>query len=162
MRCTSSWTHAGTSLHCRQSIHNPTVFPPESRGNFKIKWSFYLAYHLTDRGTWFFPTQRIVSRCSVSSLWMATPTITISMCMRQDVQRGACTKLPTRWFPTIHHNEIRDITAHLVSDVCHNVGIEPPLQHTMSETMSYTTANVKEGAHLDIKAQGIWGNDTGF
>ena len=31
-------------------------------------------------------------------------------------------------FPTIRHNEIRNITAHLMSDVCHNVGIEPPLQ----------------------------------
>ena len=88
-----------------------------------------------------------------------TPTITISMCMRQDVQRGAYTKLPTRWFPTIRHNEIRDITAHLMSDVCHNVGIEPSLQHTTSETVSYRTANVEEGAHLDIKAQGFWGND---
>ena len=62
-------------------------------------------------------------------------------------------------FPTICHNEIRDITAHLMSDVCHNVGIEPPLQQITSETMSYRTANVEEGARLDIKAQGFWGND---
>ena len=117
------------------------------------------AYRLTDRGTRFFPTQRSVSRCSVSSLWMATPTITISMCMRQDVQRGAYTKLPTWWFSTIHYNEIRDIAAQLMSDVCHNIGIEPPLQHITSETMSYRTANVEEGARLDIKAQGFWGND---
>ena len=62
-------------------------------------------------------------------------------------------------FPTIRHNEIRNITAHLMSDVCHNIGIEPPLQHITSETMSYRTANVEEGARLDIKAQGFWGND---
>ena len=66
---------------------------------------------------------------------------------------------PHGGFPTIRHNEIRDITAHLMSDVCHNVGIEPPLQHITSETMSYRTANVEEGARLDIKAQGFWGND---
>ena len=30
---------------------------------------------------------------------------------------------PHGGFPTIRHNEIRDITAHLMSDVCHNVGI---------------------------------------
>ena len=42
---------------------------------------------------------------------------------------------PCGGFPTIRHNEIRDITAHLMSDICHNVGIEPPLQHVMSETM---------------------------
>ena len=59
---------------------------------------------------------------------------------------------PHGGFPTICHNEIRDITAHLMS---HNVGIEPPLQHITSETMSYRTANVEEGARLDIKAQGF-------
>ena len=46
-----------------------------------------------------------------------------------------------------------------MSDVCHNVGIEPPLQHITSETMSYRRANVEEGGRLDIKAQGFWGND---
>ena len=62
---------------------------------------------------------------------------------------------PHGGFPTIRHNEIRDITAHLTSDVCHNVWIEPPLQHITSETMSYRTANIVEGARLDIKAQGF-------
>ena len=62
---------------------------------------------------------------------------------------------PCGGFPTIHHNEIRDITAHLMSDVCHNVGIELPLQHISSETMSLRTANVEEGARLDIKTQGF-------
>ena len=81
---------------------------------------------------------------------MATPTITISMCMREDVQHGACTNLVS--CPQIRHNEIRDITAYLMSDVCHNVGIEPPLQHIRGETMSYRTANVEEGARLNIKA----------
>ena len=31
-------------------------------------------------------------------------------------------------FPTIRHNEIRDLTASLLSEVCHNVVIEPHLQ----------------------------------
>ena len=66
---------------------------------------------------------------------------------------------PCGGFPTIRNNQIRDITAHLMSDVCHNVGIEPPLQHISSETTSLRTANVEEGAHLDIKAQGFGGND---
>ena len=64
---------------------------------------------------------------------------------------------PHGGFPTIRHNEIRDITAHLMSDVCHNVGVEPTLQSVTSEVMSHRTANVEEGARLDIKAQGFWG-----
>ena len=66
---------------------------------------------------------------------------------------------PHGGFPTIRHNEIRDITAHLMSDVCHNVGIEPHLQNVTSETMSNRTANIEEGVRLDIKARGFWGND---
>ena len=35
---------------------------------------------------------------------------------------------PCGGLPSIRHNELRDITAALLSEVCHNVGIEPPLQ----------------------------------
>ncbi len=35
---------------------------------------------------------------------------------------------PTGGFPSIRHNEVRDITASLLSEVCHNVSIEPHLQ----------------------------------
>ena len=43
---------------------------------------------------------------------------------------------PHGGFPSIRHNEIRNITAHLMSEVCHNVGIEPTLQPLSGETMS--------------------------
>ena len=59
----------------------------------------------------------------------------------------------------IRHNEIRDITVKFMSDVCHNVGVEPPLQSLSGEVISYKTANVEDGTHLDIKAQGFWGGD---
>ncbi len=35
---------------------------------------------------------------------------------------------PRGGFPSIRHNEIRDITADLLSEVCHSVGTEPNLQ----------------------------------
>ena len=37
-------------------------------------------------------------------------------------------------FPTIRHNEIRDITASLLTEVCHNVATEPCLQSLSGET----------------------------
>ena len=114
---------------------------------------------LTDRGTRFFPTQRSVLRCSVSSLWMATgsPPLLPSQCVcDKTFSVEHALSCPHSGFSTIRHNEIRDITVHLLSDICHNVGIEPPLQHITSETMSYRTANVEEGARLNIKAQGFW------
>ena len=66
---------------------------------------------------------------------------------------------PCGGFPFIRHNEIRDITAKFMSEVCHNVWVEPPLQSLSGEIMSHKTANVEDGARLDIKAQGFWGDD---
>ena len=43
-------------------------------------------------------------------------------------------------FPSIRHNEIRDITATLLTEVCHNVSIEPDLQPISNETMHLASA----------------------
>ena len=61
-------------------------------------------------------------------------------------------------FPTIRHNEIRDITASLLTEVCHNVATEPPLQPLSGETLSARSANSNDNARLDIHARGFWNN----
>lgn len=62
---------------------------------------------------------------------------------------------PFGGFNTIRHNEVRDITAHLMSDICHNVGFELILQPNTGESLHYSTANTEDGARVDIKAQGF-------
>ena len=62
-------------------------------------------------------------------------------------------------FPSIRHNEIRDITADLLSEVCHNVGTEPCLQPVTGEQLTYRTANREDDARLDVVAQSFWGRD---
>ena len=57
--------------------------------------------------------------------------------------------------PTIHHNEIRDLTATLVTEVCHNVSTEPLLQPLSGEHFSHWSANIESYAQLDIRAQGF-------
>ena len=59
-------------------------------------------------------------------------------------------------FPTIHHNEIRDTTASLLAEVCHNVATEPTLQSLTWKRMIASTANSDDGARLDIRARGFW------
>ena len=59
--------------------------------------------------------------------------------------------------PTIRHNEIRDLTANLVTEVCNDVRIEPELQAVTTEHLTGATANSQEGARLDISANGVWG-----
>ena len=47
-------------------------------------------------------------------------------------------------FPTICHNEVCDLTATLLTEVCHNVATEPPLQPITTETFPHATANTTE------------------
>ena len=45
-----------------------------------------------------------------------------------------------------------------MSKVCHNVSTEPYLQPMTGEVMSGLSANIQEGARLDIAADGAWGS----
>jgi hypothetical protein len=58
------------------------------------------------------------------------------------------------------HNEVRDITANLLNEVCQDVSIEPVLQPLNGERMHYRTANTREDARLDISARGFWQRGT--
>ena len=57
---------------------------------------------------------------------------------------------PREVSPIIRHNEIRDLTASVLTEVCHDVRVEPDLQPVTQETMSASTANTSDGAQLDI------------
>ena len=69
-------------------------------------------------------------------------------------------------FSTIRHNEKRDLTASLLSEVCHNVAIEPHLQPLNGEGFHHKSANTDENSRLDIhvRAKGFWnrGQDAYF
>ena len=44
------------------------------------------------------------------------------------------------------------ITNAFLSEISHNVSIEPTLQLWSGEQFQYRSANVKDGAHLDVNA----------
>ena len=64
---------------------------------------------------------------------------------------------PTGGFPSIRHNEVRDMTASLLTEVCHGVSTEPHLQPLCGEAMLHGSANVEDGARLDVAMHGFWG-----
>ena len=64
---------------------------------------------------------------------------------------------PKGGFPSIRHNEIRDLTATLLTEVCHDVCTEPGLQPISNEILTGATANTQDGARLDIAVNGFWG-----
>ena len=57
---------------------------------------------------------------------------------------------PIGGYPTLRHNDLRDFTAETLSEVCTDVCIEPSLQPLSGETLDYATANVEDGARVDV------------
>ena len=57
-------------------------------------------------------------------------------------------------FVTIRHNDLRDLTAKILSEVCYNTEIEPTSVPLIGEDLSNWTANKTNKARLD--ACGFW------
>ena len=90
------------------------------------------------------------------SLQLATIKPTKPLCLWQTTDHALT--CPTGGFPSVRHNDLRDLTANLLTEVCSNVCIEPPLQTLTGELLSHETSNSQDGARLDISAQGFWGD----
>ena len=61
-------------------------------------------------------------------------------------------------FVTLRHNDIRDLSASLLKEVCPNVCREPILQPLTGESLRLRSASTDDGARLDISAEGFWGH----
>ena len=59
-------------------------------------------------------------------------------------------------FVTIRHNEIRDFTAEILREVCHDIQVEPMLTPLSGENFQYRTANTDRDARPDVAARGVW------
>ena len=60
---------------------------------------------------------------------------------------------PCGGFPSIRHNEVKDLTASLLSEVCSDVGVEPSLQPLDCEPLQFATANSENGSRIDVVAR---------
>ena len=63
---------------------------------------------------------------------------------------------PKEALPSIRHNQVWNITARLLTEVCPSVGIEPTPQPLNGESFPLRSTNTEEGARLDIRAQIFW------
>ena len=64
---------------------------------------------------------------------------------------------PIGGYPTLRHNEVRDFTAGLLREVCHDVTTEPPLQPLTGEAFIASSVKRDDQARLGISACGFWG-----
>ena len=114
-----------------------TVLPVEEFGFFLHKGAFRDALAL--RYGW--PLYNTPSTCSYGSHFTVEHAL-------------SC---PKGGYSSIRHNEIRDLTAHLLTEVCHNVAVEPHLQPLTGETLHGASSITQGGARLDVAADGFWG-----
>ena len=61
-------------------------------------------------------------------------------------------------FPTCRHNEVQDLLATLITEVCHGMATEPLLSSLTGEIFHQQTTTTDDDARLDIRARGFWGN----
>ena len=59
-------------------------------------------------------------------------------------------------FVTIRRNDLRNLFANLLSNVCNDVEIEPKLLPVTGENFSNRTANTLTEARLDIRSRWFW------
>ena len=59
-------------------------------------------------------------------------------------------------FPSLRHNELRDITADLLTEICPDVQVEPALQALSGERFSYQSAITDDNARADIAVSSFW------
>ena len=63
---------------------------------------------------------------------------------------------PRGGFDIIRHNEVRDLTAELLTEVCSDVSIEPALTSLNGERFTSRSTTVEEDARCDVAARGFW------
>ena len=62
-------------------------------------------------------------------------------------------------FISLRHNDLRDITYELLSEVCKGVENDTILQPLTGETLKYQTAKTENNTRLDVSALGFWCRD---
>ena len=59
-------------------------------------------------------------------------------------------------FITIRNNDIRDLTANLLTEVSEDVDVEPQILPITGEKFINQTANTSEEARVDMKSRGLF------
>ena len=59
-------------------------------------------------------------------------------------------------FPVIRHNEIRDRSANLLTEVCHDVCVKPDLKTSHRKSFEQSSSNRQDGARFDIVTSCCW------
>ena len=59
-------------------------------------------------------------------------------------------------FITLRHNNVRNLTANMLKEVCSDVAIEPPLIELTGENFKLRSTKTGDESRTDICARGFW------
>ena len=63
---------------------------------------------------------------------------------------------PKGGYVHLRHNQVRNLEAKFLSEVCHDVALEPTLLPLSGERFNQASANTADAARLDVSARGVW------
>ena len=113
-----------------------TSLPIKDQGFYLDKQSFFDALYIR----YGIPLKRMPLKCVCG--------VSYTMDHAFNCKRGG--------FVTIRHNNVRDLTAELLSEICKDVQIEPQLTPLTGEVFQHKSANKSDEARLDVSARGFW------
>ena len=90
---------------------------------------------------------RSLQRCPLTVLWLKSTSSTISLCLwpRLTIEHAlSCSRGRVQ---SIRHNEIRDMTVDLMSEVCYGVSIELCLQAVTEKQLMHKSPVLTTGLH---------------
>ena len=131
-------------------------FSPSLSRSLTLISQFCLADCPTNEGTQLLAPLRRLQRCPLLRYnWPLKFTSSTCICSQQQSLEHAlsCSR---GGFPTLHHNEIQDITASYLSEIRSNVAVEPHLQPLTGESLRLSTSNQDDAARVDIDVDGFW------
>ena len=100
-------------------------------------------------------SQRFRDALALPYGWRPANMATTCVCGHSnDVQHALNCKVGG--LPIHRHNNIRDLTASLISEVCPNTEIEPSLQPLTGERRERRSANSRDDSRLDIRCRGFY------
>ena len=115
-----------------------------------------LAHSPATAAPWLCHPQRGIQGCTGTEIWVSPKRLPSKCIYGKPFNTNNALNCPTGGFPTVCHNEARDLLPSLLTEVCSDVAVEPALQPITGDTFQRRSTSTDNGARLDIQVRGFW------
>ena len=135
---------------------SPTVYTktPETDGSCKGERLIYLVGGTSYWEPWIRIPQKCFSWCYLFEVYgWRPPLLPTTFACGKSFTIDHALNCPTEGFLIISHNEVQDLTADLLSEVCHNVCVKPALQLLTGE---HITCHCQQRELSPTRCKSMW------